>query len=313
MIRIGVNFGGTALTDYPLSRPLYLRAYADLGEELAKHGATLYVVRDRDTYLGGSTFSRGWRYEDGRFVEVPKRLEVDLIFNKHSHFMPDPSARLLNRQEFDAICNDKLVMYHFFSEFFPGTEQVGSPEEVPGALEKLRTETVIAKPLNGYGGKDITVGTKEEIAATIDSFPFLLQEFMDTSKGIPGVTEGVHDFRIVLIGEVDAEASVILTFIRTPKDGKRVNRAGQNVLTIVPPEKRPEDAMTFVRKIDEKLRGFGRRLYSIDCARDRDGSWKLIELNAPPGQMTREELGREADTYFDAFARFLVEQAQPSK
>ncbi len=160
------------------------------------------------------------------------------------------------------------------------------------------------KPVEGFGGDGVVIGSKADVLAADHEFPVIVQRFIDTSAGIPGVLEGTHDFRITV-----ADGEVIFTYAKIPPAGKLVSNIGLGGTVFpVAPEKRPKEVMELVRKIDPVLAPYGRRLYSIDCGRDASGEWLLIEINAHPGLSTVPECGPHAAAYFSDMADFLLRE-----
>lgn len=306
MSSIGVFFNDPGFDDYPFDDPGYRTAYTNLASILARKGCVLCLYRASSTYVSGNTFSRGWRFNDGQFEEVAEPLTVDLIYNKGSAFMPTADANVLNKREMDSILRDKMRSYALFPDLFPRTLLADDAEAASEALQAMSTPTVVLKPSDGWGGSKIWIGPREQAMDHLEPFPVMIQEFIDTSGGIPGFPDLKHDFRIVV-----ANGTPLLTFLRIPKEGSFIANVGRGGrVIIVPPEKRPAEAMALVPVIDAKLERFGNRMYSIDCGFDRSGVWKLIEFNDQPGLMTHEECGAYADEYTEHLTEFLLHCVQ---
>ena len=72
---------------------------------------------------------------------------------------------------------------------------------------------VVLKPLSESGGKNVRIAKKRSAFPKIKiGQDYIVQEFIDSSKGIPGLTEGAHDLRVVLVNE-----KIIYSHIRKPK------------------------------------------------------------------------------------------------
>jgi glutathione synthase/RimK-type ligase-like ATP-grasp enzyme len=305
MKTIAVRVSGALSEHQLLDDASYVESYEDLGRELERRGARLYLVKENTFYRGGNAFDRGWVFGDGRFHFTQEPFEADLIFNKDSAFEPRDGARMINRKDFDIFCNNKWSVYSLFPSLFPQTIRLSSKEEAAAALQKLQGDYAVIKPLASYGGEGVFIGARQEVLHHLTHFPYLAQEFIDSSKGIPGVTDTLHDFRLIIIN-----GNVIHTFIRTPRTETFVaNVARGGILMPVPKRMRPPEALALVEPIDAQLAQYGPRMYSIDCARHADGRWLLLELNAPPGQQSRRECGDEAGEYFDALCGLLLENA----
>lgn len=278
MKKIAVFFTLEAFDAYPLDKDLYRRAYKDLGELIEQRGGALFIVRGQKTYKDNNVFTHGWEYIDGTFQPHEKELTVDLIYDK-GMFLADEDAVLVNDMQLDTICTDKSVTYEWFPELCPKTILVRNESELSHALRSMNTEMLVAKPLDGECGAGVYIAHTENLAKDITEYPYLIQEFIDSSGGIPGIVEGAHDLRIQSIN-----GEVLLCSIRTPKPGTLIANTTQGGAKFeLDITKIPQEALDMFHSIDEKLKQFGRRIYAIDLARDNDGTYKLIELNAKPG------------------------------
>jgi glutathione synthase/RimK-type ligase-like ATP-grasp enzyme len=300
---IAIRSDGPYTEDHPLEDRYYMGAYLDLNEEIEKRGGTVYMTKDDKYYLGGNRFARGWKLSGRTYTDIREPFEVDVIFRKDSGFVPTADAFVINTKEFDDMCTDKANVYRMFPNLCPLTFTVHTPEEIDEALKKIPSQLVVVKPLSAYGGQGVFIGKKEEARPHITQFPYLIQEFIDSSHGIPGITTRVHDYRMVIMN-----GEVVYTFIRTPakKEGLISNLSLGGWMTPVKKELRPKGALALCSEVDRAFSRFERRIYSVDCALNSDGVWKLIELNAPPGQQNRIECGDDADEYFRKHADVLL-------
>ncbi len=306
MDSIGVFFNDADFDQYPFTDPAYKSAYTDLGAIFLQKHTEFFILRNPKTYEGDNTFSSGWRYTQSGFEAMEGPITVDLIYNKGSHLMPDPAANIVNKLEFDMLCRNKMKTYELFPALFPRTSLARTQEEAVQAIDALPSSIAVLKPQDGWGGKNIWIGPKTEAAQHLSSFPVIVQEFIDSSGGLPGFPNLRHDFRITV-----ANGKPFFTYLRIPAEGKFVANIAQGGRPIVvPPHLRPPEPMAFVKMIDAHFTQFGNRLYSIDCARDVSGAWKLIELNDQPGIMPREDCFEYADQYFEDLSEFLIFCAQ---
>jgi glutathione synthase/RimK-type ligase-like ATP-grasp enzyme len=279
---ITVFFNHPHYDDYPFDIEEYRIAYAELATSITERGATFGIVRSQKTYLGNNTFQGGWIFDGSKFMRTEEILETNLIYDK-GHFSSDKTARLLNPIELDELCTDKWVSYQKYKKFCPATFVAMSAGEVPGILQKIPTEKIVAKPVDGFEGRGVIIGQKEDVAAKIERYPYMICAFMDTTKGIPGLVEGPHDLRIVGIrGEIG------VSYIRTPPKGSlraNVSKGGKEIE--VPLDHIPKGAMELFHTIDATLEQYPYRVYSVDMGLDADGSWKLFELNSKPALSAR--------------------------
>ena len=307
MKSIVVFFKQPNFSDEPLDEAVYVEGYTELAKAVTAKGARFVIARGQYTYLGGTTFQGGWMFLDGVFQRYDGRLKADLIYNKDNTFIATPDANIINRRGLEDICIDKMVTYRHFPELFPLSVQAKSRQEYLQALGRITSDMIVVKPLTGFGGEGVHIIPRQEALQLEPEFPLLVQQFIDTSGGIPGIVDGIHDFRIIVMN-----GRVLSTTVRTPASGKLLSNVSQGgTMQTVLPADRPADALAFVEKIDPSLEKFGSRMYTIDLGRDISGQWYLIELNDQPGLQTREEAGggEHADRYYGEFAEFLIASA----
>lgn len=301
MRKVGVFFTAPGEYDYPFTSQEYIDCYHQLDDLLAARGAELWIVRDPATYLGGNRFRGSWRYKDGVLTRHEGEIDLDIIFNR-GRLMADDKATVINEPELEEICTDKFKSYELIPEHCPRTALVKNREEAEAAVKQMRTDSVVAKPLDLEEGHGVFMCPKKDIVAKIPSFPYLIQELLDLSGGIPGIVEGVHDFRIILV-----RGEVIVAYVRQAKKGSLLANVAQGgKMWEVPREEIPQAALEIVRRVDQKFKRFAQRVYSVDLGLDADGQWKIIELNSKPGLSLMEQ-DPGAKRYLEVLAELLTE------
>jgi glutathione synthase/RimK-type ligase-like ATP-grasp enzyme len=127
-------------------------------------------------------------------------------------------------------------------------------------------------------GQGIIIDYPENIAqADIqDDQEYILQEFVDTSGGIPGVIAGHHDLRVVI-----ASGEIVLSHVRTPKEGSLLANVAQGgSIKEVAVKDIPESIITVVKKIQALIdKRFDYPLYSIDLGIQHKETAFVFELN----------------------------------
>ena len=298
--RIGVYFDDPAFDDYPFTIDEYRKGYLDLACRIHNANADFAIVRSQESYLGSNEFQGGWIYTGEKFVRTEERITLDIIFNK-GHFLGETSASVLNDPAFDALCTDKWASYQLAPEHFPLTFLVQTPEELREALSRISSPLVVAKPLDQSQGRGVFIGARKEVEPQIDTFPYLVQAFIDGSRGIPGLVEGIHDFRMIVI-----RGAIFASYIRTPPGSELIANVALGGIEIdVPIVAIPKEARAIFDAIDAHLQHVQNRLYSIDLARDIDGVWKIIELNSQPGSPSPSS-GNTFDSYQNALSDLLM-------
>jgi glutathione synthase/RimK-type ligase-like ATP-grasp enzyme len=211
---------------------------------------------------------------------VPERyIKADLVYDRGGFQGSD--IMVLNPKAVTKLGSDKTEMYRAFGDMQPYSMTVHSKQQLERAFRKLATDKVVVKDPTGYGGTGVIIGTRDEVRRKLAeaplSYPLLAQELMDTSVGVPGLVEGVHDMRLIIGG-----GRIWSCYIRQPKKGElRANVALGGSFQYIPRHKIPRQAIFLAHKIDAHF-GFQPRHYAIDFANTDEG-WKLIELNANPG------------------------------
>jgi glutathione synthase/RimK-type ligase-like ATP-grasp enzyme len=112
-----------------------------------------------------------------------------------------------------------------------------------------------------------------------------VQEFIDSSLGIPGICSSTHDLRLVFVDEV-----LIYAYIREPMEGSLLaNLAQGGSLAIVPIEDLPRSLDLLLAYIHTTLDSFTGRIFAVDFMFDEYGQPWIVEFNSMPGLYFTEE------------------------
>ncbi len=299
--RIAVYFTDPSPDGYPLDKEYYRIAYTELTEEIQARGGRLFAVRGVKSFLGKNRFTHGWEFTKDGLIEHPGELEVDIIYDKGSTLVPDGASNLLNDPEMSRICTDKFETFKLFPSHSPATSVAASADGVPAAVDAIPSERIVIKPLDGEEGRGVAVIDRTEALAKIPSYPYLLQEFLDLSDGIPGLVASTHDLRITSIS-----GKIVLCFIRTPPPNSFLANVAQGGTKIeVPLDKIPDGARAIWNDVEAVFKRYPRRVYSVDMGRRKDGVWKIIEINDKPGCTCRSE-GPNSAKFMELLAEALV-------
>lgn len=282
MKKVAVYFSATGAMDYPFTKDYYFNNYNQLSEKIREKGGEFYVVRGEDTYLGNGKFSQSWQFQNGKLIETGEII-IDAIYDKGTdsdHFLEvEEGFPVLNPKYINDVCTDKYKTYELFGEFCPKTILVNSEEELTKAVKEVPSEKKVIKPVDDEEGNGVFIGSEEYILnGCPHEFPMLVQEFLDSSAGVPGLIEGIHDFRIALLN-----GEVIFSFLRTPPEGELLaNVARGGTLTLVDPEDIPAEFIEIAKKIDDHLKDYPKRFFGVDLALTPHGP-RIIELNSRLG------------------------------
>ncbi|MDD4251071.1 MAG: hypothetical protein PHX27_02660 [Candidatus ainarchaeum sp.] len=194
---------------------------------------------------------------------------------------------IFNSCELDLFCKDKFLQSIEFSDYSPKTFLIKNNASFLKSIKKISSKYAVLKPRFGLGSEgveiiDLNKNFKKNIKKSFKE-DFVLQEFIDTSKGIPKTKiKSTHDLRCVIIN-----GAIEFCFVRMPKKGfiASIHR-GANVISIDP----PKQVFPLIKKIDFFMKKFGNRFYSIDLFFSKN-KFYLIELNSKPGFGVGVEFG----------------------
>jgi len=269
-------------TDYPFSEASYKQSYTELGQEVTALGGEYYIVRGQETYVGNGKFSKSWQFNGTELVESGE-VTADIIFDR-GKFASDGRVKTFNEEMVNSICTNKWLSYNLFKEYSPKTWLVRSDAELSQVLNEVATELGVVKPIDGQEGKDVLIDKKDALLSQSYQYPVLVQEFLDSSGGVPGVVEGLHDFRVALIN-----GEIIYSYFRTPPKGSYLaNVARGGKFEVIALEKIPQQIREMVIKIDSVMAFAEHRFYGIDFAITPEGP-KIIEMNSRLGLLPNSD------------------------
>ena len=274
MKTIAVFFQEAGALAYPLNKDKYIRHFLQLREAIEACGANFRIVRHQSSYLGSGQFSQSWELRDGQAIETGT-VKADVIFDK-GMFISDGAVPVLNCQEINEICTNKYKTFELWSEYCPETYLVNTDGEFDEALQKLPGGYKVVKPVDGLEARNVHIGSNEFLKEQHRTYPLLVQEFIDSQEGIPGIVSGVHDFRVALLNE-----EIVHCLVRTPAAGELVasTSRGGEMRVIEDIDKIPGEVLSLVEHIDRTMALYGTRFYGIDLALV-NGQPKIIELNS---------------------------------
>lgn len=303
-MKIAIYVDNEAVYDYPFSERRYRESYSDLVFELDGRGNETRIVRE-GSYLGNGVFSGSFRFSrnSDRDLEENGQFEADIIFDKGDRStLRDDGHPKINKRELEDLCNNKQKTTELFESVSPKTKFVDSREDLAAALKTIPGEVKVFKPSDGFGGDGIVIGSDEDIlnnSTDEELYPALVQQFIDSSRGIDGIVEGLHDLRVIMINDTPLQAS-----IRQPAAGsfKANIKAGGSIFEIGV-SSLPKGVFDFISAIDDRMQQFGNRVYSIDMVFDCN-KFYLMELNARPGWHPRS-VGDDAERFIISLADMI--------
>ena len=301
---VGICFSGDFAGCEPLSNIHIKRlVYQRLLELIQNNGFNSFVLT-RKTYQGNSIFNGAWVFNKGKFKITEERVKIDLVYDRVGGITFPPSCDqmlVVNRRDFKILSWDKWQTYKEIGKYMPKTFWVGELNNVSKVVNEVKTKNIVLKPFNSLKGNDIFIGKKEDLKffkPERQGRKYILQEFVDTSCGIPNLTEGMHDLRVVIINN-----KVVWSHIRVPAKGTFLANAAQGgSLTEIDYEKVPKGVKKIVKDISNRFyKKYDNPVFSIDFGINEKGEPKIFEINDQIGLPRWEMKNR------DVFLKALVE------
>lgn len=252
--------------------------FFEKGKEL---GFDMFLASGPDSYVNNLQFKNPSYFDGNAFIKQKKTITADAIYDRSggTNFPNNKiDKKVLNCSEFKILCNDKNKMYEYFGEFMPKSFKIRNRSDLNKSLKEfVPGSLIVLKPAKGLGGKGILI----EKAATLKKVKldskkeYVLQEFIDTSCGIRGITKEKHDLRVVVVN-----GKITLSHIRIPKKGGFLANASQGAaIKEIPLKEIPAEAICIVRKVQKIIdKKFQKPIYSVDIGMTKEGPF-IFELN----------------------------------
>lgn len=293
-----IYFSQANALDYPLNKQVFFESYAEIIEKLAQENIKAVIVRG-NSYLWNRKFSHYFKWNGNTFVKVDEEITTDLIWNRDSeNVIPQINdCPILNSQDFDELCRDKISTYENFKDFSAKTFLLNSYDDLLKNISKIETELIVLKPRFGEQCQWIFIIKKDEISPDLyeDWTDVLLQDFLDSSCWIQGLVEGLHEINVFCINWRFAWARV-----KKPAEGNLISSAtGSSIWKVwwITEEQVPTELKEELAQLDKSLEKFPLRLYRADFVYTTLGKFKMIEMNSRPGIMHPDKEWK--DFYWD--------------
>lgn len=270
---------------YPMSHPQYSESYLDFFR-LMQHDFEIFVVRGLSRYRGQGIFPVGYRYcGRKKFIFQRSAIPAAVIYNQGWLFAEGGKDwTVINKGGLCRVARYKDRTHSVFARYMKPAFRVRTKHECREALTRIASAYAVFKPIDGREGEGVVIAAKERLLGRLSSYHGLIEEFIDTSNGIPGLARSYHDLRVFMFDGKAEQA-----YIRIPKKGSLVaNVARGGSMREFSVRRLPHNVMRITKAIDRSLTRFGHRIYAADFGIER-GRPYLIELNDHPGLPFREE------------------------
>jgi len=255
--------------------------YHQLFKKGLLRGLEMYIASGRDSYLGNLNFQDPWIYNGSFFEKQTGIISADAVYDRSGGLKfptEEISFKVLNGIGFKQLCYDKNLTYALLAEFMPKSYPVKNTADLHEALKNFAAdELAVLKPVSGFGGKNILIDSPKNLSSSAiqNSIEYALQQFVDTSAGISGITSGHHDLRAIIVN-----GGFVLCHVRAPQKGSLLANVAQGgsikevAIALVPgPVKQIISTVSSI--IDS---AFDMPVYSIDFGVCHDKPY-IFELN----------------------------------
>ncbi len=277
--------------EIPITNEGTRMAIADWMVRAEKANIGLYRASIKWYDLEKNIFTKAWTFRGGVWRKMETEIPVDLIYDKvlskYDYSLLDFKLKiaqktlLFNSPLFRAVFSNKLSQYAAFGEFMPFSQVANNQMELSQAIKKNPDEKIVIKPLYGCGGAGIFIGDKKGALKKEFNYPVLVQEFILSEKGLPGISENseISDLRLVYQG-----GKLAYALSRIAAKGSLFTNLHQGATGKMIPEKLiPVSLEKMVEKINQKIAVFANVQYSLDFIFDNNGKPYFVEMNTTPG------------------------------
>jgi glutathione synthase/RimK-type ligase-like ATP-grasp enzyme len=288
-------------------KDLYREAYTEFSRVALEEGVALYRASTEWYNEETRSFRMAWHWDGNDWILV-RDIAPDIIYDKAATTPVTAPIKqalstrfpMINPVEFSTLAGSKLEVSRAFPEFAKPYYSVSSREELALVLAKLPGEMAVIKPDRGNSGEGVLVAEKSKLLEP-SSFPVLVQEFIDSSRGIPGVMQGLHDLRLIYCDE-----TLVYAYYRTPRTGSFLANVAQGgSQTMISESEIPENVWPTVQAVQNRYAKFAPKIYTIDLIFDASGRPWIVELNTMPGLYPDESERPHIGKLYRAIARAL--------
>ena len=245
----------------PFSNKDYQYSYEFFYTLCKKHGIQMYRASYEWYDYQNHVFKHAWIYNGpGANWSRVNDIIPDIIYDKtkgraevyYKKELIGKNFTIINDLTFTRIIDDKFLTSLIFSQWSKESHIVRNQKELFLCTQKIQTPMAVLKPISASGGSGIQIFKKESVSKISFHGEYILQEFIDSSRGVPNVKTGLHDLRLVFVND-----SLIYSYIRTPRpDSYLANLAQGGSLTIVPIEKLPDSLFPIIKHSQKVFSSF---------------------------------------------------------
>lgn len=239
----------------------------------------IYMVRSLDNFFWENIFLPEFQLSWdiwGKYT-VKKQILWDLVYG----FRMPKWVTHTHPSKIREITKDKRIIEKLFPKYTLRSIICANYEEISKNYTDISSHLKVLKPAEGTLWKWIIIWDKIPLKSklSMEYFPYLLQEFHDTSWGFYWLCKWLHDFRVVILN-----GEIIAKLLREPAKWKYISNTFQwwSIRDIFD-FKIPKEIQEIIDGIDTYCKKYEHRYYCIDMGLWIDGRIKVFEINWAPG------------------------------
>lgn len=248
-------------------------------EEISQEKVNIYMVRKKEHFF--------WKNEFIPDFQLHWDVWKKYIWEKHKFWdlvygfrMPEWVSHTFPTK-ISEITKDKSLIEKLFPKYTLASIICNNYEEILNNFQKNTANLKVLKPLKWSLWTWIFIWEKIPDISEIneENFPYLLQEFVDTSWWFYEICEWIHDFRVIIL-----DWKIIAKILRTPAKWSYISNTFQwweiiDLHDFV----LPNEILSIIQSVDDFCKKYKHRYYSIDMWRNKNGKIKIFELNGAVG------------------------------
>ena len=259
-------------------------------------------------------FNRGWSFQNNKWIII-NNIIPDVVFDKASYDSDLIATKnkissifpFVNSPAFDEITSNKFITYCLFKDYMPKSYLVYNKKDISENINCLQGNKFVVKPVTGVEGRAVMIVAKKDIKNIKIKEPMLLQDFVDSSKGINNIVSGYHDLRIIIFNN-----EVFGSYVRTPKKKSllaNISQGGKRI--ILDKNSIPPKALKIAKHVIKTFSNFDNLFYSVDFIFDKDQNPYILEINSRPGfsilSVDEEKSEKFFEDYFDRMVKYFLD------
>lgn len=284
--------------------------YAHISQLCEKEGIQLYIAHYANTINDTAVLCWTLKNSSWEMVELPASEIVVSYADLPQNFSEANELRnLLERHGVFCINNlkmsdaltDKVLTYDLLPDLIPPTFDTSESNLSQKLLNAsghsdLRTDKIILKPRYGERGKGIEVISLEEADSerVRNMKDYIVQPLMESDSGITELgIPSRHDLRMLIYN-----GEIMDFFVRVaPSETFICNQSHGGTIAYFRLDELSERFRAVAREVDQSLKNYMPRYYSVDVGVGRSGKIWVFELNTMPG-VVWNAAGTDKERYY---------------